>query len=672
MADRTSQAAGGTGARQVAGERDATALAAAVVDPGRAQPIVCVTTQSYLREPMLDVDELARRLDGHAEVWVVSRAQDGWALTEALPPGLDVYGGAVRIWTPIAAGQAARSSDHPSFTVFTKEDATRVRDEVVDRIAPAAPAPQPGDELYAVVTGVLPAGAELTLTTGHAAFVANAHIVSAGEVFHAREALRPGQQVRVRVSEAGSNKRRTKVTMRPFAPDPWTRLAELYEPGAVVEGVVVRFEQYGAFVELLPGAQGLVHLSKIAKAYVADPQDFLELEERAIVKIIALDAAERRAELSIIDVNDEQPEAIAALFPSGPPWLSATEEVEHDNVDLEPLIALDADSPPVTAEAPAPEPTGPLEDQPEAPARDEETQHPPPTTPDEGIAETQQHAERSVAAEELHAAIDAGTQLENDLNDLLGGAERRLGQLRGHAQQLTASLEARIGEAELRILRLAADETEQIVTTSEQATRDLTDRITELEGRLQVAERDREQLITQLRNSKERHDRVAEARDHERSAALRAGAETKKLRLQLDQVDGGDEELRFLRELQFTWAQNNTTEEDRRRYPLRQVILGPDFLASIKRTEGVSRQRVLEVCSHVTSDRAAELANLELHQLRTGRAGDAPTRVRSDGATAWRVSLQRKTPSARRLHYWQLNDGRIELAKIGVHDDFEI
>jgi len=56
-----------------------------------------------------------------------------------------------------------------------------------------------------------------------------------------------------------------------------------------------------------------------------------------------------------------------------------------------------------------------------------------------------------------------------------------------------------------------------------------------------------------------------------------------------------------------------------------------------------------------------EIAGRELHQLRTGTGGNDPVRVRPDGATCWRVSLQVKTPPARRLHYWMLNDGSIEL-----------
>lgn len=64
-----------------------------------------------------------------------------------------------------------------------------------------------------------------------------------------------------------------------------------------------------------------------------------------------------------------------------------------------------------------------------------------------------------------------------------------------------------------------------------------------------------------------------------------------------------------------------------------------------------------------------QIAGREAHQLRTGTGCDDPFVSRADGANCWRVSLQIKTPSARRLHFWQLNDGSIELASVRLHDD---
>lgn len=79
------------------------------------------------------------------------------------------------------------------------------------------------------------------------------------------------------------------------------------------------------------------------------------------------------------------------------------------------------------------------------------------------------------------------------------------------------------------------------------------------------------------------------------------------------------------------------------------------------------------MCVDVLTGRAETLASRELHPLRVGEAGGTEQRVRAeDGAKAWRVSLQINTPSARRLHFWRLPDGGVELSRVGVHDDLTI
>ena len=105
------------------------------------------------------------------------------------------------------------------------------------------------------------------------------------------------------------------------------------------------------------------------------------------------------------------------------------------------------------------------------------------------------------------------------------------------------------------------------------------------------------------------------------------------------------------------------------------VLVGLVFLESARTLSGVSPEKILEVCAHVVSGRAASLPGLALHPLREGPGG-SDQRVRgSDGAKAWRCSLQTKTPSARRLHFWSVPGSSgpvIELASVGLHDDLSI
>ncbi|HMR48556.1 MAG TPA: hypothetical protein PKE40_05370 [Arachnia sp.] len=122
-------------------------------------------------------------------------------------------------------------------------------------------------------------------------------------------------------------------------------------------------------------------------------------------------------------------------------------------------------------------------------------------------------------------------------------------------------------------------------------------------------------------------------------------------------------------DVRLAWARRIPAAE-KRALPLAGYTLGPDFLDSLQHIQGVDRGKVIEVLVDVLTGRVHQLHGRATHQLRTGTGGGDPFVSRPDGATCWRVSLQHKTPQARRLHYWQLNDGTIELSAIRLHDDF--
>ncbi|NUT55353.1 MAG: S1 RNA-binding domain-containing protein [Thermoleophilia bacterium] len=112
--------------------------------------------------------------------------------------------------------------------------------------------------------------------------------------------------------------------------------------------------------------------------------------------------------------------------------------------------------------------------------------------------------------------------------------------------------------------------------------------------------------------------------------------------------------------------------DDATRYPLRSVRVGREFMERLRTLDGVPIEKVVAVCADVAAGRVHEIPGRETHQLKTGEGG-APARVRqADGAGAWRCALQRGTPSARRLHWWELPSGGVELASVGLHDDFSI
>jgi hypothetical protein len=75
------------------------------------------------------------------------------------------------------------------------------------------------------------------------------------------------------------------------------------------------------------------------------------------------------------------------------------------------------------------------------------------------------------------------------------------------------------------------------------------------------------------------------------------------------------------------------------------------------------------VIGEILTGRVHDLAGRGTQQLRTSEAGSAPFMTRPDSATCWRVSLQANTRRARRLHYWHLTDGAVELSSVRNHDD---
>lgn len=129
--------------------------------------------------------------------------------------------------------------------------------------------------------------------------------------------------------------------------------------------------------------------------------------------------------------------------------------------------------------------------------------------------------------------------------------------------------------------------------------------------------------------------------------------------------DPGDQ-LRY--EVHLSWARR-TTPGEKTTLPIRDWTIGPDFFTTWAAVEGIDRQKVVDVIVDVVTGRVKDIPARHLHQLRSGLGGDDPPVVRSDGATCWRVYLQHKTASARRLHYWQRTDGVVELSSVRLHDD---
>lgn len=130
-----------------------------------------------------------------------------------------------------------------------------------------------------------------------------------------------------------------------------------------------------------------------------------------------------------------------------------------------------------------------------------------------------------------------------------------------------------------------------------------------------------------------------------------------------------DDAEQMRHDVYLAWARRvPAAEKDRR--PLPHYEFGPEFLGSVDSINGVSRSKIVDVIVEVVTGLAHEVSGRELHPLRTSRNGDAPAVRREDGATCWRAALQVNTPQARRIHYWKLPNGGVELSRVVPHDNF--
>lgn len=121
-----------------------------------------------------------------------------------------------------------------------------------------------------------------------------------GRVAHASEVVQVGQELRVKVLKYDPVKGRVSLGLKQLAPDPWEKIASEYEIGQQLAGRVVSITDYGAFVEIEPGVEGLVHVSEMAwSRRMKHPSKIVKVGERVEVRILELNGAQRRISLSL-------------------------------------------------------------------------------------------------------------------------------------------------------------------------------------------------------------------------------------------------------------------------------------------------------------------------------------------------------------------------------------
>jgi small subunit ribosomal protein S1 len=121
------------------------------------------------------------------------------------------------------------------------------------------------------------------------------------------DVIEEGQKVTVKVLSVDRDNERISLSIKETLPGPWTNIQDKAGKGSILEGTVKRLVSYGAFIEVLPGVEGLVHISQIAHKHIATPFEVLKEGQKVKVKVLEVNEGDQRISLSIKEL-EEKPE----------------------------------------------------------------------------------------------------------------------------------------------------------------------------------------------------------------------------------------------------------------------------------------------------------------------------------------------------------------------------
>ena len=140
--------------------------------------------------------------------------------------------------------------------------------------------------------------------------------ISWGRVTHPSEVLENGQKLNVVVLDFDDERKRISLGLKQLTPHPWDNLAGEISEGAQVKGIVVNIEDYGAFLEIQPGVEGLVHVSEITwSSQPINAKEFFKMGEEHEAIVVTLDKDERKMSLSIKQLTEDPWETIENKYP---------------------------------------------------------------------------------------------------------------------------------------------------------------------------------------------------------------------------------------------------------------------------------------------------------------------------------------------------------------------
>ncbi len=246
-------------------------------------------------------------------------------------PNLDEYL-STKIECKVIELNRSRNNVVLSRRAVLEEERKEQRQEILDRL-------QPGLIVEGQISNIVDFGAFVDLN-GIDGLI---HIseLSWSHVNHPSEILSIGDTVAVKVLDIDRDRQRISLGLKQTQEDPWQRVVDTYNVGDELEGTVTKVVTFGAFVEILDGVEGLVHISELAPHHVENPREIVAPGDEVKVKILEIDSERRRLSLSVKRVEGQvlepkvlPPEELAALSDEGAADLDQIPEIGLGEADF--------------------------------------------------------------------------------------------------------------------------------------------------------------------------------------------------------------------------------------------------------------------------------------------------------------------------------------------------
>jgi small subunit ribosomal protein S1 len=336
-------------------------------------------------------------------------------------PNLDEYMG-TQIETKVIELNRSRNNVVLSRRAVLEEERKEVRQQILDRL-------QPGLVVEGQISNIVDFGAFVDLD-GIDGLI---HIseLSWSHVNHPSEILNIGDTVKVKVLDIDRERQRISLGLKQTQEDPWQRIMDTYNVGDELAGKVTKVVTFGAFVEILDGVEGLVHISELAGHHVESPREIVHPGDEIRVKILEIDSDRRRLSLSAKRVEDQILPLPHHRASEAAPVHEYPADEEGDEVEsLAPEQDAEVERQDADPLAEQPEVEQPQAEQPEV-----EVEQPQAEQPEVEVEQPAAGDEQSIAEVEQPADEPQAEQPEAEVEQPAGGDEQSIAEVEQPADE---------------------------------------------------------------------------------------------------------------------------------------------------------------------------------------------------------------------------------------------